>query len=179
MYWTKRHVLVCTSQHCNQKGGMDVLGRLRLEIIRRGLDTEIMVNNCGTIDLCDIGPNMVVYPDNIIYGGVTQHDIPDIVAFLAGGPVVERLQLVPGKRFEGKRRDFYEEIVTQGIESEEGIAESASRHDLDEGMLFEQFRRGFMARKPVEGVEGAVRIHPTKKALTRYGLLDKVADGGH
>ena len=171
MYWTKRHVLVCTSQHCNQKGGMDVLGRLRLEVIRKGLDTEVMVNNCGTIDLCDIGPNIVVYPDNIVYGGVTQQDIPDIVAFLQGGPVVERLRLVPGKRFEGKRRDFYAEIVASGAESEDEINRIAARHDIDEGMLAEQFRRGFMARKPVEGDPDAVRVHPTKKALTRYGLV--------
>jgi (2Fe-2S) ferredoxin len=173
MYWTKRHVLVCTSQHCNQKGAMDVLGRLRLAVIRRGLDHEIFVNNCGTIDLCDTGPNMVVYPDNIIYGGVTAQDIPDIVDFLAGGPIVERLHLQPGKRFEGKRRDFYAEIVDNAIESEEGVAEVAARHDIDEIMLAEQFRRGFMARKPIEGQPDATRVHPTKKALTRYGLLDR------
>lgn len=171
MYWTKRHVLVCTSQHCNQKGAMDVLGRIRLEIIRRGLDTEIFVNNCGTIDLCDIGPNMVVYPDNIIYGGITQQDIPDIIRFLEGGPIVERLQLLPGKRFEGKRRAFYAELVERNIESEDEVTQTALAHDLDEGMLFEQFRRGFLARKPIEGSEDAVRVHPTKKALTRYGLL--------
>lgn len=150
---------------------MDVLGRLRLEVIRRGLDTDVMVNNCGTIDLCDIGPNMVIYPDNIIYGGVTQKDIPDIIAFLEGGPVVERLQLVPGKRFEGKRRNFYAELIERAIESEEDVADVARRHDLDDVMLAEQFRRGFLARKPIEGQEGATRIHPTKKALTRYGLL--------
>ncbi len=173
MYWTKRHVLVCTSQHCNQKGAMDVLGRLRLEVIRRGLDHEIFVNNCGTIDLCDTGPNMVVYPDNIIYGGVTARDIPDIVDFLAGGPIVERLHLQPGKRFEGKRRDFYAEIVENAIETEEGVAEVAARHDIDELMLAEQFRRGFMARKPIEGQPDATRVHPTTKALARYGLLDK------
>jgi len=175
MYWTKRHVLVCTSQHCNQKGAMDVLGRLRLEVIRRGLDTEIMVNNCGTIDLCDIGPNMVIYPDNIIYGGVTQKDIPDIIAFLQGGPVVERLQLLPGRRFEGKRHDFYAELVERHIDSEEGVEAIARKHDLDETMLAEQFRRGFLARKPIEGVEGGTRVHPTRKALTRYGLLDQVS----
>ncbi len=173
MYWTKRHVLVCTSQHCNQKGAMDVLGRLRQEIIRKGLDAEIFVNNCGTIDLCDIGPNMVIYPDNIIYGGVTAGDIPDIMKFLQGGPVVDRLLLRPGQRFEGKRRDFYAEIVEREIESEEEMHEVAAKHDLDEVMVEEQFRRGFMARKPVEGNESAVRIHPTKKALSRYGLLSK------
>lgn len=173
MYWTERHVLVCTSQHCNQKGAMDVLGRLRLAVIRRGLDTRIMVNNCGTIDLCDIGPNMVVYPDNIIYGGVTAQDIPDIIAFLDGGPVVERLRLAPGKNFEGKRRDFYAELIEIGVDSEDKVAETAFSHDLDEGMLEEQFRRGFLARKPIEGKDDEIRVHPTKKALARYGLLDQ------
>lgn len=173
MYWAKRHVLVCTSQHCNQKGAMDVLGRLRLEVIRKGLDAEIFVNNCGTIDLCDTGPNMVVYPDNIVYGGVTANDLPDIIAYLQGGPVVERLHLQPGKRFEGKRREFYRELVEHSIESEEAVANIATKHDLDEAMLSEQFRRGFLARKPVEGEDAGIRIHPTKKALTRYGLLSK------
>lgn len=171
MYWTKKHVLMCTSQHCNQKGAMDVLGRLRLEVVRRGLDTEIMVNNCGTIDLCDIGPNMVIYPDNIIYGGVTAADLPDILAYLQGGPVVERLLLQPGKNFEGKRRDYYAELLSTGTEDEPGALALALAHGLDEGFFEEQFRRGFMARKPVEDSD-QVRVHATKKALTRYGLLD-------
>lgn len=171
MYWTKKHVLMCTSQHCNQKGAMDVLSRLRLAVVRQGLDTEIMVNNCGTIDLCDIGPNMVVYPDNIVYGGVTAADLPDILAHLQGGPVVERLLLQPRRNFEGKRRDFYAEMVGGSIQDEPAALDLAKSHDLDEMFLEEQFRRGFMARKPVEDSD-EVRIHPTKKALTRYGLLD-------
>src|SRR6266498_3956214 len=77
MYWMNKHVLVCTASHCAQKGANDVAGRLRLEMIRKGLDAQILVNNCGTIDLCDIGPNIVVYPDNIIYSGVTVKDIPE------------------------------------------------------------------------------------------------------
>jgi (2Fe-2S) ferredoxin len=171
MYWTKKHVMMCTSQHCNQKGAMDVLGRLRREVFRRGLDTEIMVNNCGTIDLCDIGPNMVIYPDNVIYGGVTAADLPDILAFLQGGPVVERLLLQPRSNFEGKRREFYDDMVNQGIDNENKALELAKAHDLDQIFFDEQFRRGFMARKPIEKSD-EMRIHPTKKALTRYGLLD-------
>ena len=37
MYWTKKHVLVCTSNHCNQKGAMEVIGRLRLGIVRKNV----------------------------------------------------------------------------------------------------------------------------------------------
>ena len=87
--------------------------------------------------------------------------------------LTQRLHLQPGKRFEGKRRDFYAEIVESGVESEEGVTEIAARHDIDELMLAEQFRRGFMARKPIEGQPDTTRVHPTTKALTRYGLLDK------
>ncbi len=171
MYWTKKHVLMCTSQHCNQKGAMDVLGRLRREVLRRGLDTEVMVNNCGTIDLCDIGPNMVVYPDNVIYGGVTAADLPDILAHLQGGPVVERKLLQPRKNVEGKRHDFYAEMVKRAIDEENVALEIAKSHDLDEVFFEEQIRRGFIARKPVENTE-KMRVQPTKKALTRYGLLE-------
>ena len=95
MYWTHKHVLACTASHCAAKGANDVLMLLRREVLRRGLDKAILVNNCGTIDLCDIGPNIVVYPDGVIYSGVTKSDIPELVDALAAGTVVERLVLNP------------------------------------------------------------------------------------
>jgi len=170
MYWTKRHVMVCTAVHCNQKGAMDVAGRLRLEIIRRGLDTEILINNCGTIDLCDIGPNIVVYPDNIIYRGVQVKDIKEIVENLRGGPVVERLRLSANSDEEQNRRAFYRE-ATQDAERQEPerLAAMAARFHLDDAWIAEQIRRGFMARKP-DPDTGDDRIQVTKKARARYSL---------
>ena len=93
MYWTKRHVVICTASHCTYRGANDVAGRLRLEVIRRKLDSEILINNCGTIDLCDIGPNIVVYPDNIILSGVTLKDVARVCDYLAGGDVPDDLVL--------------------------------------------------------------------------------------
>ncbi len=90
---------------------MDVAGRLRLAVIRKGLDAEILVNNCGTIDLCDCGPNIVVYPDNVIYNGVTVKDIPEIMTHLEGGPVVERLVLSATSDAELVRKGFYAEAM--------------------------------------------------------------------
>ena len=57
------------------------------------LDHDVMVNTCDSIELCDIGPNIVVYPDGIIYSHVTTADLPDIIRHLEGGEVVERLVL--------------------------------------------------------------------------------------
>lgn len=170
MYWTKKHVLVCTAVHCNQKGAMDVAGRLRLAILRKGLDSEILINNCGTIDLCDCGPNIVVYPDNVIYNGVTVKDIPDIVANLEGGPVVERLVLSPTSDAEVQRKGYYLEAWGQdgGLPPTEADA-LAEKHGLDDQWIAEQLRRGFMARKP-HPESGEDRILVTKKARDRYSL---------
>jgi len=170
MYWTKKHVLVCTASHCAQKGANDVAGRLRLDVIRRGLDAEILVNNCGTIDLCDIGPNIVVYPDNVIYRGVTVKDLPEIVEYLRGGPVVERLLLGPDTPEERTRREFYRRAVSAGKKLPVAEFEQlAAEFEFDTAWIAEQMRRGFVARKPATNDEGE-SIDVTKKARTRYGV---------
>ncbi len=171
MYWTNKHVLICTAAHCAGKGANDVAGRLRLEIIRRGLDTEVLINNCGTIDLCDIGPNLVVYPDNIIYHGVTLKDIPDIVAHLRGGPVVERLLLAEKSPEEEARRAFYKAaLAAEAPLVAADFAALAATHGYDDAWITEQQRRGFIARKP--SADGTVElITVTKKSRARYGLL--------
>jgi (2Fe-2S) ferredoxin len=151
-----------------QKGANDVAGRLRLEVIRRKLDAQILVNNCGTIDLCDIGPNIVIYPDNIIYRGVTVKDIPDIIEHLKGGPVVERLLLNADVPEEVSRATFYRAAVSSGPTSPESAFRSlAEQHGFDERWVDEQMRRGFIARKPAE--EGST-ITVTSKALHRYRI---------
>ncbi|MGH2533899.1 MAG: (2Fe-2S) ferredoxin domain-containing protein [Thermomicrobiales bacterium] len=170
MYWTKKHVLVCTASHCAQKGANDVAGRLRLEIIRRGLDVEILVNNCGTIDLCDIGPNVVVYPDNVIYSGATVKDLPEIVASLTGGPIVERLILNPSTPAESARKAFYRTAVSPDpVRPAADFLAMAKEHHFDEAWVAEQQRRGFIARKPGQD-DAPETITVTKKARARYGV---------
>ncbi|HYI25641.1 MAG TPA: (2Fe-2S) ferredoxin domain-containing protein [Thermomicrobiales bacterium] len=150
---------------------MDVVGRLRLDILRKGLDTDILVNNCGTIDLCDCGPNIVVYPDNVIYSGVTVKDLPEIVEHLRGGPVVERLVMAPSTPAESTRHAFYAAAVSAGggMTPDDGLA-IATEHGLDQPWIDEQLRRGFMARKP-DPESGEDRLQVTKKARARYGIL--------
>lgn len=170
MYWTQKHVLVCTASHCSQKGANDVVGRLRLEIIRRKLDKEILVNNCGTIDLCDVGPNIVIYPDNIILSGVTTKDIPELVRFLQGEGNVDHLIMSPSHPDEARRRELYAEAVSapQPLASE-AFELLVERHGFPAEWISEQQRRGFIARKASDDGEGQ-NITVTSKARTRYGL---------
>ena len=170
MYWTTKHVLACTASHCAAKGANDVLMILRREILRRGLDKQILVNNCGTIDLCDIGPNIVVYPDGVIYSGVTKGDVPELVEALANGTVVERLVLNAETAAERARHDFYQAAVgPEATRPAEAFVALAAEHGFDEGWIAEQQRRGFIARKP--GSDGGPEtITVTSKSRTRYGV---------
>lgn len=170
MYWTQKHVLVCTASHCAQKGSNDLIGRLRLEIVRKKLDAEILVNNCGTIDLCDIGPNVVIYPDNVILSGVTAKDVPALVRYLRGegDPPGEITGFdTPAER---TRRAFYESVLACGgfCAPERTIALAADQ-GFDAAWIDEQARRGFMARKP-DPASGETAFTVTKKALDRYRL---------
>jgi (2Fe-2S) ferredoxin len=170
MYWTQKHVLACTASHCAAKGANDVLMLLRREVLRRGLDKVILVNNCGTIDLCDIGPNIVVYPGGVIYSGVTKADVPELVDALAADAIVEHLVLNPETAAERARHDFYAAAVDpEPTMPADDFELLANTHGFDGAWIAEQARRGFIARKP--GVDGGLEtITVTSKTRTRYGV---------
>jgi (2Fe-2S) ferredoxin len=170
MYWTKKHVLVCNASHCTQKGANDVAMQLRREVLKRGLDSQILVNNCGTIDLCDIGPNIVIYPDNVIYSGVGKNDVKELVDALVADTTLDRLRLTPETPAEANRQVFYAAAVQpEPTRPTSDLIALAARHGLDDAWIAEQQRRGFLARKPATD-SAPETITVTKKARDRYGV---------
>lgn len=96
------HIFVCTSSRVNgqQKGfchgrdSVDLVSSFMEEIEERGLGGEVMVSNTGCFALCEKGPVVVVYPDNVWYGGVTADDVIEIMdEHIEGGQPVKRLEL--------------------------------------------------------------------------------------
>lgn len=92
------HVYVCNQKKpegvpsCSAHGSDELINLLRAEIMKQGLGNSVQITTCGSIGLCERGPNMVVYPDGIWYSGVTAKDIPEIVSqHFGAGRVVERL----------------------------------------------------------------------------------------
>ncbi|CAN5478310.1 hypothetical protein BH23CHL4_BH23CHL4_03070 [soil metagenome] len=170
MYWTKKHVVVCTASHCAQKGANEMIGKLRLEVIRRRADTEILVNNCGTIDLCDIGPNLVIYPDNIILSAVKATDVKALFAYLTGDGDMSEFVTGPETPAEQLRRTFYLEVTgkDQPLPEADFIA-IAGQHGFDGAWIDEQARRGFIARKSTQDT-GETMVSVTSKSTHRYSL---------
>ena len=92
------HVFVCDQQKpeglpcCAARGGAQIIEILRREVHSRGLDGDVQITACGSLGLCEHGPNLVVYPEGAWYSGVTAADIPEIVnSHFQDGVPVERL----------------------------------------------------------------------------------------
>ncbi len=79
------HVFVCDQVKaegapcCSARGSGKVIEALRREIAARNLEDEVQVTTCGSLGLCEWGPNMIVYPEGVWYAGVQPEDVPEIV----------------------------------------------------------------------------------------------------
>lgn len=96
----QRHVFVCINERpadhpkgcCKARGGALVRDALKAELTKRGLSKQIRANNAGCLDQCEHGVTVVVYPEQVWYGGVTVDDVNEIVeTHLVGGQPVTRL----------------------------------------------------------------------------------------
>ena len=98
------HVFVCDQKKpegvpcCAARGSEKVMDALRREVAACGLDNEVQVTACGSLGLCERGPNLVVYPEGVWYSNVTVEDATEIVReHFQEGRVVARLANTDGE----------------------------------------------------------------------------------
>lgn len=98
----ERHLFICCNRReaGHPRGCCDPHAEERLQkafkkaLADRGLNRRVRANKSGCLDQCEHGPTVVVYPDAVWYGFVTEADIDDIIdGHLVGGTPVERLRL--------------------------------------------------------------------------------------
>lgn len=89
----KRHVFVCTGgEYCPFEGSAAIHQLLKEGVQARGLKKEIRVNKSGCLDQCGNGPMVVIYPEDVWYGGVTPDAARRILdEHLVNGAPVEAL----------------------------------------------------------------------------------------
>ncbi len=92
------HVYACQQEKpgnapcCSARGSAAVLDALRKELGAKKLADTVQVTTCGSLGMCERGPNMVVYPEGVWYSGVQVSDVPELVReHFKKGKVVERL----------------------------------------------------------------------------------------
>ena len=102
MSFYQHHVFFCCNQReggkacCNDYGASDIRDYAKNRVKELGLsgNGKVRINMAGCLDRCELGPVLVVYPEETWYTYVDEHDIDEIVdVHLVGGKVVERLKI--------------------------------------------------------------------------------------
>ena len=88
-----KRLFVCDNQDCMSRGSLELADRIEAMLDERGQLDDIEIEPYTCFGGCDVGPNMIVYPDRAWYVGVQEEDLPEVVDHLSGeGPRVTRLE---------------------------------------------------------------------------------------
>ena len=96
------HIFICCNQRepghprgcCNPDADDRLQKAFKKALAERGLTKRVRANKSGCLDQCEHGPTVVVYPDTVWYGRVTEADIAEIIEqHIVGGQPVTRLRL--------------------------------------------------------------------------------------
>lgn len=81
----ERVILVCVNERplesssCGGRGSVEIAKKIKSIVKERGLSDRIRVTRTLCFGLCEIGPNIAVFPDNVWYNHVKQEDVDDII----------------------------------------------------------------------------------------------------
>ncbi|MDY6942201.1 MAG: (2Fe-2S) ferredoxin domain-containing protein [Pseudomonadota bacterium] len=101
----QKHVFVCTQSRppghprgsCGSKGCAAVYEAFLQTLQQRNLFATIQVTAAGCLGPCGEGPNVLVYPEGVMYAPVSVPDVAEIFdEHLTEDRVVERLLIAPG-----------------------------------------------------------------------------------
>ena len=88
----KPAIAVCAGAGCHGLDNGAVIRAFQEEIEKQGLTGKVDVRATGCHGMCEQGPNVAIYPEEIYYVKVTPEDVPEIVKqTIQGKTVVERL----------------------------------------------------------------------------------------
>jgi len=96
----EKHIFICENKRaaddprgcCADKGGSEIKALFKKRINELGLEADVRANTSGCLGACEFGATVVVYPEQIWYGGVTVNDVEEILeSHIINNEPVERL----------------------------------------------------------------------------------------
>jgi len=105
----ERYLFVCTNRReadnpkgsCAQKGSEEIHAKLKARIAAIGGKQRIRACSSSCLDACELGASIVLEPDHVVYGRVTEADVDEIAQATLEGRIVERLVVLPPKPKDG------------------------------------------------------------------------------
>ncbi len=81
-----KHIFFCTNERkpghprgcCAEKNALKIRAYMKAKIKEFGIK-NIRINTSGCLDRCELGPTIVIYPDNIWYNYSSIVDIDEII----------------------------------------------------------------------------------------------------
>lgn len=98
----EKHIFICGNYRiaghprgcCDPDREAALQKRFKKRLAELGLRATVRANQAGCLDQCEHGPNVVVYPDGVWYGGVTLADVDEIIeSHIVKNIPVQRLRL--------------------------------------------------------------------------------------
>ena len=98
----QKHVFVCVQNRpqghprpsCSQKQCTEVAEEFYWHLQQRQLFDKVQVTTTSCLGPCSEGPSVLVYPEGVMYGGISKDDVATIFnEHLEKGQPVERLQV--------------------------------------------------------------------------------------
>ena len=97
----EKHIFVCVNQRpegaricCGEEHGLKLVQAFKEEILKRGLKVKVRAQKTGCFDICETGPNVMVYHEGLVSGKVMVSDVPEIMEnHIVGGKPVDRLRI--------------------------------------------------------------------------------------
>ena len=102
MSFYTHHVFMCLNKReapenccaCHNSEAMQEYAKKRVKELGLHGAGKVRINKAGCMDRCEDGPVMVVYPEEVWYTYVDEHDIDEIIdEHLVKGKIVERLRI--------------------------------------------------------------------------------------
>jgi len=88
------HILVGIDEASLKAGAREIKKNFQEELAKQNLAEKIEISETGTLGFLQMGVNILVLPDQIIYSNVNKEDVPEIVKehFIKGKPVQRLMQ---------------------------------------------------------------------------------------
>ena len=87
----QKHLLVCMGSACLSAKAKGISDTLKEELKKRDIDSDFRVIETGCIGSCELGPKIIVSPEEVMYHGLKPDDVKEIVdKHLINGEIVEK-----------------------------------------------------------------------------------------
>lgn len=88
----ERSVMICGGTGCTSSDSMLIADAFEQAVTSQGIQDKIDIVRTGCFGLCELGPVVIIYPEEVFYSRVKVKDVAEIVdEHLLQGKIVEHL----------------------------------------------------------------------------------------